>query len=99
MCCVFTQVGLDDMLHAWFQQSRIQTGEACLEAGIIPQCRVTLQTGAPPALRPRLWAAALALDLPQASVETRFQGLCSQVEECNLLTDLLVGVMMLCKVM
>ncbi|KAL3154472.1 hypothetical protein ABBQ32_013938 [Trebouxia sp. C0010 RCD-2024] len=84
------QVGLDDMLHAWFQQSRIQTGEACLEAGIIPQCRVTLQTGAPPALRPRLWAAALALDLPQASVETRFQGLCSQVEECNLLTDLLI---------
>ena len=87
-----TQVGLDDVLHAWFQQSSIQAGEACLEAGVIPHCRAALQTGAPLALRPRLWAAALALHLPQASIEARFQGLCSQVEECNLLTDLLVTI-------
>lgn len=89
-CCV-TQVGLDDVLHTWFQQSSIYTGEACLEAGVMPRCRTALQTGAPPALRPRLWATALALHLPQASIETRFQGLCRQVEECNLLTDLLVS--------
>lgn len=89
-CCV-TQVGLDDVLHTWFQQSSIYTGEACLEAGVMPRCRSALQTGAPPALRPGLWAAALALNLPQASIEARFQGLCSQVEDCNLLTDLLVS--------
>lgn len=89
-CCV-TQVGLDDVLHTWFQQSSIHTGEACLEAGVMPRCRSALQTGAPPALRPGLWAAALALNLPQASIEARFQGLCSQVEDCNLLTDLLVS--------
>lgn len=93
VCCV-TQVGLDDVLHAWFQQSSIQTGGACLETSVIPRCRSALQTGAQPALRPRLWATALALDLPQAVVETRFQSLCSQVEECNLLTDLLVGFVM-----
>lgn len=86
-----SQVGLDDVLHAWFQRSSIHTGEACLKTGVIPRSRLALQTGAPPALRPRLWATALALDLPQASIEARFQGLCSQVEECNLITDLLVS--------
>ena len=87
----YTQVGLDDVLHPWFQQSSIQAGKVCLEEAAIPRCRATLQRGAPPALRPRLWAAALALDLDQASVADRFQELCGQVEECNLLTDLLVG--------
>lgn len=85
------QVGLDDGLHEWFQQSSIQASEACLEAAAIPQARTHLQAGAPPALRSRLWATALALDLPQASIEARFQELCSQVEESHLLTDLLVG--------
>lgn len=84
------QVGLDDGLHEWFQQSSIQASEACLEAAAIPQARTHLQAGAPPALRSRLWATALALDLPQASIEARFQELCSQVEESHLLTDLLV---------
>ena len=93
--CV-TQVGLDDVLHTWFQQSSIHTGEACLEAGVVPRCRSALQTGALPALRPRLWAAALALHLPHPSIEARFQGLCGQVEECNLLTDLLVSHVSFC---
>lgn len=85
------QVGLDDVLHAWFQQSSIQAGEACLDTGVIPQCRAALQTGAAPALRPGLWANALALELPQVSIEAHFQDLCSKVEGCHLLTDLLVS--------
>ncbi len=92
------QVGLDDLLHPWFQQSIINTGEACLEQGAIPQCRTALQRGAAPALRPRLWATALALDLGQESKEERFQDLCSQVEECNLLTDLLVSAHIGCQI-
>ena len=85
------QVGLDDLLHPWFQQSTIEAGEACLAQGAVSQCRALLQKGACPALRPALWAAALACDLQPDSVEERFQGLCSQVEECSLLTDLLVS--------
>ncbi|KAL0040686.1 hypothetical protein WJX79_001665 [Trebouxia sp. C0005] len=84
------QVGLDDLLHPWFQQSSIKTGEACLEVAAIPQCRAALQRGAAPALRPRLWASALALDLECEIVRDSFENLCSQVEECNLLTDLLI---------
>ena len=87
------QVGLDDLLHPWFQQSSIRTNEACLVEGAIPECRAVLQRGAAPALRPHLWAAALALDLEHGSLEERFEDLCSQVEECNLLTDLLVSVL------
>ncbi|DBB03987.1 TPA: hypothetical protein ACH3X1_013053 [Trebouxia sp. C0004] len=84
------QVGLDDLLHPWFQQSSIKTGEACLEIAAIPQCRAALQRGAAPALRPRLWATALALDLEHESLGDSFENLCRQVEECNLLTDLLI---------
>ncbi|KAL0056276.1 hypothetical protein WJX82_009498 [Trebouxia sp. C0006] len=84
------QVGLDDLLHPWFQQSSIKSGEACLEVAAIPQCRTALQRGAAPALRPRLWAAALALDLEHEFLGDNFENLCSQVEECNLLTDLLI---------
>lgn len=86
------QVGLDDLLHPWFQQSSIKAGEACLEEAAIPQCRAALQKGAAPGLRPRLWATALALDLEHGSLGEEFEELCSQVEECNLLTDLLVSV-------
>lgn len=86
------QVGLDDLLHPWFQQSSIKAGEACLQEAAIPQCRAALQKGAAPALRPGLWATALALDLEYEPLGEEFEGLCSQVEECNLLTDLLVSV-------
>jgi len=64
-----------------------------LEAAAIPQCRAALQRGAAPALRPRLWAAALALDLEHEFLGDSFENLCSQVEECNLLTDLLVSML------
>jgi len=87
------QVGLDDLLHPWFQQSSIKTGEACLEVAAIPQCRAALQRGAATALRPRLWATALALDLEHEALGESFEDLCSQVEECNLLTDLLVSML------
>ena len=86
-------MGLDDVLHPWFEQSSIEASEAALAQGAISQCRTLLQRGACPALRPRLWATALAQDLQLDSTEQSFQQLCSQVEQCNLLTDLLVCVL------
>lgn len=85
------QVGMDDVLHPWFERHSLEAQQACLQQGSNAGCRAVLQQGAVAAVRPQLWSTALALPLPDAQLEERFQQLCSQAEQCHLLTDLLVS--------
>lgn len=83
-------MGVDDVLHPWYRQHSLAAQQACVQQGSIAACRKLLQQGATPGLRPQLWSTALAVQLPDDRIEERFQELCSQAEQCHLLTDLLV---------
>lgn len=89
-------MGLDDVLHPWFQQHSLAAQQACIQQGSIAGCRAILQQGGTPGLRPQLWSTALAVQLPDDQIEQCFQQLCGQAEQCHLLTDLLVTPTHLC---
>lgn len=84
-------MGLDDVLHPWFQQHSLAAQQECIQGGSIAACRTVLQQGAIAGQRPQLWSTALAVQLPDDQVEMRFQQLCGQAEQCHLLTELLVS--------
>lgn len=63
---------------------------AALEGGSIPAARAVLRSGAPAALRPRLWRLALGLEDLRLAHRDFFEQLCEDVEQRQFFTDLLV---------
>lgn len=101
------QVGLDDNIDTRFAQRRRQDGDALVRVCSIPQCRSYARLGVPTALRSRLWAAALGVQMGSAMAATAdpgtggdfqhnrsrstFDRLCGEVKRRSLLIDGLVA--------
>ena len=81
--------GLDDALHPWFAEERLAKAERAAAGNSIPACRAFLRFGCPQAVRPRLWVAALAVEVGERDT-AYFERLCAEVERRDLLSDILV---------
>lgn len=55
------QVGLDDVLHPWYNAQRVQQARSIAASCSAAACRAAARTGVPASERPWVWATALGL--------------------------------------
>ena len=56
------------MLHPWYAEERLARAERAAAGNSIPGCRHFLRCGCPASARPRLWAAALGVEVGEREV-------------------------------